>query len=310
MADISQLTIIGILLGLYVGLVPVYLGFYFLPILKRLSHDWLNVIVSISLGVLVFLFVDVVAESIEMAEKLPAGMQIPADGQATVPPLDRMLFDLISRNQDIVFFLGPIILILGFTAGLGILIFIETLVKSAESAKKTTQEAKETSKSKNPGNKLSLIGIEELSPPFILAAIISFGIGLHNLGEGLAVGVAYGTGNITLATVLIFGFAIHNVTEGLAITAPVSKSTVNYRTLFIFGLLAGGPTIVGSLLGIFVFSNGVALFFFALAAGSLLKVVIDITSHIGNDFKKNKWNFFGLALGFFIMYLTSLLVIL
>lgn len=308
MADLGQLTFIGVLLGLYVGVVPVFLGFYFLPLLKRLSREWLNVIVSLSLGVLVFLFVDVVAEAIEMARKLPAGMQIPADGQATVPSLDRLLFDLIGGNQDIGFFLGPLLLIVGFTAGLGILMLIEWMTREQSEVKQggaVVSTLPERSK-----NKLSFLGIDELSPPFVLATLISLGIGLHNLGEGLAVGVAYGTGNITLATVLIFGFAMHNVTEGLAITAPVAKSNVNYRTLVFFGLLAGGPTIIGSLLGIFVFSNGIALFFFALAAGSLMKVVIDITSYIGKDFQNNPRNFVGLLLGFFVMYLTSLLVVL
>ena len=54
-----------------------------------------------------------------------------------------------------------------------------------------------------------------------LATYIAFGIGLHNLGEGLAIGASFSAGEVALASFLVLGFAIHNVTEGIAIAAPI-----------------------------------------------------------------------------------------
>lgn len=146
---------------------------------------------------------------------------------------------------------------------------------------------------------------------FSIAYLIAIGIGLHNLGEGLAVGVSYSVGNVTLATVLIFGFAIHNITEGVAITSPISKLQFPISLLIALGLIAGFPTIIGSLIGLYFYSNALSVLFFSIASGSLLYViVIIITSNAESFLKNTSKNFAALILGFFIMYSTSLLVIL
>ena len=145
---------------------------------------------------------------------------------------------------------------------------------------------------------------------WILAQMVATGIGLHNLGEGLAVGVAYGSQSFALATVLIFGFAVHNVSEGIAIVSPISRSQVDLRTLALLGLLAGGPTIIGTLIGIYIFSNALSIVFFAIAAGAILYVIIEITTSLGDRFRNSHLNYLGVMAGFTVMYLTSLLVLL
>lgn len=298
----------GVLLGLYVGVVPVFLGFFFLPILQRLSIQWRTFVISISIGVLLFLFVDVTAEAIELSEKLIAGLLVPADGKAVVPAFDNWLFNTL--GQEISEHLGEFILILGFVIGVGSLIWIDSWIKEKDESEESQMDNPSLeSTTFSQANILSLLGINKLPSGFSVAFLIALGIGLHNLGEGLAVGVSLGTGNTTLATALIFGFAIHNVTEGVAITGPISNTRVSIGILFILGMIAGLPTIIGSWIGLLVFSNAISVFFFSIAAGSLLYVVVNIIASLGEDFKKSNWNYVAILLGVFIMYLTSLLII-
>ena len=284
---------IGILLGVYVGLVPVYLGLFSLPLLQRLQREWLDFLICLTLGIMLFLFVDVSAEALEAADKLPAAMAVPADGQASVPVLDKLLYDIFGANSGTI--LGPLFLLAGFALGtLGLVKFGKWLehLNSLD------------------GGRGRLLGPATLSPQMQLALLVSLGIGLHNMGEGLAVGVAYGSQSFALATTLIFGFAVHNVSEGIAIVSPVSQSPIDLRTLVLLGLLAGGPTIIGTLIGIYIFSNALSIIFFAIAAGAILYVVIEITASLGNRFRNSHLNYLGVMAGFAVMYLTSLLVLL
>ena len=111
-----------------------------------------------------------------------------------------------------------------------------------------------------------------------LSLLIAVGIGLHNFGEGLAIGNSAATGKIALATLLVIGFGAHNATEGFGIVAPLSAagSVPSWRRLGLLGLIGGGPTFLGTLVGEQVTNPVLGIAFLALAAGSILYVVIEL----------------------------------
>ena len=120
--------------------------------------------------------------------------------------------------------------------------------------------------------------VASLSPAAWLALLIATGIGLHNFSEGLAIGQSAAQDHVTLALVLIIGFGLHNATEGFGIVAPLSGSETrpSWRFLALLGLIGGGPTFVGTLLGQTWVNETVSVAFLALAAGSILYVVIQL----------------------------------
>jgi zinc transporter, ZIP family len=117
-----------------------------------------------------------------------------------------------------------------------------------------------------------------MSPARWLALLIATGIGLHNFSEGLAIGQSAAAGELSLALVLIIGFGLHNATEGFGIVAPLSgdQQLPSWRFLATLGLIGGGPTFLGTLLGQSWSSEALAVAFLALAAGSILYVVIEL----------------------------------
>jgi ZIP family zinc transporter len=120
--------------------------------------------------------------------------------------------------------------------------------------------------------------IESLTPGRRLALLIATGIGLHNFGEGLAIGQAAAADEVSLALVLIIGFALHNATEGFGIVGPMSGEAErpSWGFLALMGLIGGGPTFVGTVIGQAWVSEALGVVFFALAAGSILYVVIQL----------------------------------
>jgi zinc transporter ZupT len=145
----------------------------------------------------------------------------------------------------------------------------------------------------------------------ILAYMIAFGIGVHNLGEGLAIGSAYAAGEIALGALLLLGFTIHNTTEGLAIVSPLTRTRVGVAHLALLGIIGGAPAILGCWLGGFSYSDIASAFFLAIGAGAVFQVVWSISTQMmktteGNLFQLS--NATGLMLGMFIMWATSLLV--
>jgi zinc transporter, ZIP family len=120
--------------------------------------------------------------------------------------------------------------------------------------------------------------IERLTPGRRLALLIATGIGLHNFGEGLAIGQAAATDEVSLALVLIIGFALHNATEGFGIVGPMAGEAErpSWGFLGLMGLIGGGPTFVGTVIGQAWVSEALQVTFFAVAAGSILYVVIQL----------------------------------
>ena len=144
-----------------------------------------------------------------------------------------------------------------------------------------------------------------------LAFLIALGIGLHNLGEGLAIGAAYAQGAVTLGAFLVVGFMIHNTTEGLGIVAPIAQDDPPIKTLALAGLLAGGPTIIGAWLGGVAYSPLLGTLCMAIGAGAILQVLGVLYRVIARETGPTIWtplNAMGVAAGLVLMYATGLLV--
>lgn len=143
---------------------------------------------------------------------------------------------------------------------------------------------------------------------------IAGGIGLHNMGEGLAIGAAFAAGEAALGTFLIIGFTLHNITEGVGIAAPLLKDRPKWQTFAGLAVVGGGPAIIGTWTGGFVFNDTFAALFFGIGAGAIAQVIYVITRMIVREARANgtaavSWtNFGGLALGILLMYGTALLV--
>lgn len=244
-------------LGFYVGIIPVGLGLLWFPILRRLGKKGINFILTLTVGLLIFLLVDTALEGIEISEGIPEVFQ-------AVP---------------LIFFAG----LLSFMALVAI------------------GRKKETSASDVPRNKR-----------LWLATSIAIGIGLHNLGEGMAIGAAVALGEAALGTFLVIGFTLHNITEGIGIGAPIAKDRPGFLRLMGLAVVAGGPAILGTWIGGFAFSPFWAVIFLAIGTGAILQVVYEVTRLLFESNENHQlftWpNIAGLTLGLGIMYLTALLV--
>jgi zinc transporter, ZIP family len=129
-------------------------------------------------------------------------------------------------------------------------------------------------------DELAIRQASHMTAPRRLALLIAVGIGLHNFGEGLAIGGSAAQGKIALATLLVTGFALHNATEGFGIVAPLASDsdTPGWGFLLLLGLIGGGPTLLGTLVGRQFSSDPVSLVFLTLAAGSILYVIIQLVA--------------------------------
>lgn len=245
------------LLGVLVGVMPVSLGLLWYPLVQRLGQRAVNVLLCFTVGLLVFLGVDAIAEALEAARHLPG------------------------------IYHGLALIALGVGGSVLVLTAVERRLSPRDGA----------------GAQGGLA----------LAYLIAAGIGLHNLGEGLAIGSAFNLGEISLGTTLIIGFTVHNLTEGLAIVAPLARVRATMSHFLALGLLAGAPTVVGGWLGAFAYSRLWALLFLAIGAGAIVQVAYTILRQMS---LRDGWrqvlapigNMGGVAAGYLAMYLTGLLV--
>jgi zinc transporter, ZIP family len=279
------------IIGTYVGIIPVLIGLLWFPFIKRLSRSKYIFFLSLTAGLLVFLGIDAIVEGNKIAGENVAGV---FNGQ--------MLIAMVT--------------IVSFLA---LLYVSEKLVERANGME-TKNDDEEKSKTSPIQQQ------QQFSKPFTIALMISIGIGLHNLGEGLAIGAAVLLGKVALSTFLIVGFTLHNTTEGLAIVAPMARSAnkVIIRKLIGMGLIAGAPAIAGAWIGGFLYSPIGAIIFLSIGAGAIFQVVFSIVSWIADNNniptgnvqveerrRKNWLNtslIAGFIVGMVIMYVTSLMV--
>ena len=143
------------------------------------------------------------------------------------------------------------------------------------------------------------------------AFLVALGIGLHNLGEGLAIGSAYAVGSLALGATLVVGFALHNTTEGLAIVAPVAQERqASLRRLALLGLLAGAPAVLGAWIGASAYNPSLAALMFGIGAGAIAQVVVQIAPAIRDGAGRllHPLAVGGLLTGLVVMYVTGLMV--
>ncbi|MBI4231877.1 hypothetical protein HY605_01480 [Candidatus Peregrinibacteria bacterium] len=249
-------------MGLFVGVIPVLIGLLWFPILRRLKGAAYSFLLALTVGLLVFLGFDTLAEAMAIIADLPEALN------------------------------GVGILVIGFI--LAILCLSAVSYKTEFHAQARGDEFKS----------------------LVWAYLIAFGIGLHNMGEGLAIGSAYAVGEFVLGSSLVIGFMIHNLTEGVAIVSPLTK-TLNISRRFVghmvlMGLIAGVPTIVGSLIGGFAYSPGLALLFLAIGAGAIFDVSFDILHYMAKGRFKSLFtglNVLGFLVGLLLIYLTGFMVL-
>lgn len=249
------------LIGLFVGVIPVLLGLLWKSFLAKVNDRLYKFFLGLTVGLLVFLAVDAIQESLEIALKLPGVLN------------------------------GVALIVIGIFTSMYVLVAIN---------RKVTRSVK---------------GTDGVSGRLALAYMIAIGIGLHNLGEGLAIGAAYTLGEMALGAFLILGFMIHNLTEGLAIVAPISREDKSPKKLvghlILMGLIAGGPAIIGTWIGGFVYSKLWSISFLSIGAGAIFQVIYEIVRMMS---QKERTTFgdlpggLGLACGLLIMYITGLFV--
>jgi hypothetical protein len=142
------------------------------------------------------------------------------------------------------------------------------------------------------------------------ALLVAIGIGLHNLGEGVAIGAAYSTGALALGAFLVIGFAIHNTTEGLAIVAPLARARPSLGKLVALGLIAGAPAILGAWIGAAAFNASAAAFLFGFGAGAIVQVIVTLAPSLRDDEGRmlHPGAVTGILGGMALMFATGLLV--
>jgi ZIP family zinc transporter len=263
-------------------------------------------------GVLIFLFYDVISKASE--------------------PINNLIVNIHTHHTSSNGLVLDVILLLGgLTLGFMGLVYFNTYVishlrfgqKRSESATNipATSSAPQiilvgTSTNKREASQLQSPEVVTISTPpppskelspHMLALVIAIGIGFHNFSEGMAIGQSAATGALQLATVLIIGFGLHNMTEGFGIAGPLIDQRISLRFIVLIGLIGGGPTFLGTMVGIMFHSTEIFIFCLAFAAGAIIYVVMELFG-AAKRFKHQDIVMWGLLLGFLLGYATDLLV--
>jgi ZIP family zinc transporter len=228
---------------------------------------------AVAVGILIFLMWDILAHAWEPIDADLTGGRL---GSATV---------------------NGLVMALGVAVGLLGLVYFDRWTSG--------RDAKPVAKPVAPTGQLATgttTGLDQ-SAARRLAWLIATGIGLHNFAEGLAIGNSAAAGQLSLAWLLVIGFATHNATEGFGIIAPLAAEGIrpSWPQLLALGLVGGGPTLVGTLVGQQVTSEITSIAFLALAAGSILYVVVELLAVLRRYALKyvTSWGLLaGLVLGF------------
>ena len=240
------------IIGAFVGILPVAVGLMFFPALRGAGPATMNFLLAMTIGLLGFLLVDALVESLELAA------------------------------QSAAIFQGPVMVALAAAASFLLLMGV----------------------SRREGRPAGLA----------LATYIALGIGLHNFGEGLAIGAAFAAGAAGLGTFLVMGFTLHNITEGIGIAAPILKVRPPLWTFAGLALLAGGPAVIGMWIGSLAYAPQWSALALAVGAGAILQVVIEVGLYLMRSSGRGSSALFslpvlgGLAVGVGFMYATAMLV--
>jgi zinc transporter ZupT len=242
------------LIGLYVGVIPIFLGIFWLPALRTLGKKWMTFLMAATVGLLIYLGLDTFVEALEQAAGIAAAYQgIGLIGIGAIATY--MLLDMIG---------------------------------SSSSSDRS-----------------------EASQRLSIAWRIALGIGIHNLGEGLAIGAAYNIGEIALGTFLVVGFIIQNITEGLGIIAPIVRDRPTIRQLGLLGLVGGGPAIIGAWIGGYTPSPLLSVLFLAIGTGAIFQVAVEIGRFIQRDTVRQPmpgFVFSGVIAGMLMLWVTGILI--
>jgi zinc transporter, ZIP family len=232
----------------------IYLGLPFGRI--RLASARARVALAMfSVGVLAFLFAEVLVHGVEIVEE---HFEVLSEGEGS-----------LAEGIGLGLMLG-----LGFTLGSAGLALVERRLRPKPPLIAGGSDALTVEQAES----LAAPARDERSHAMRTGMTIASAIGIHNFAEGLAIGVAASTGEIGLATVLIVGFAVHNATEGFGIIGPLGQHRPSWTWLIVAGLVGGAPVFVGAMLGYEVNSEPLELLFYSVSAGAILYVIGEIWS--------------------------------
>jgi ZIP family zinc transporter len=281
--SLAETVVLGALAGF-----TIYLGLPF-GRLQLLSNRARVALAMFSVGVLAFLFVDVLEHAFGIVEGAVQGFKDGKEG--------------VGRAIGLSAVLG-----VGFALGTAGLAMVEKRLRPKEpgypsvaggSGEMTFEQAQRLE-----ADVLATTRARALRTGMTIAAAI----GLHNFAEGLAIGVSASTGEIGLATVLIVGFALHNATEGFGIVGPLGDVRPSWRWLGVAGLVSGGPTFVGSIVGYNVTSEPLELAFYAVSGGAILYVIGEVWNGM-RRYGHRELGLWLLSVGFLVGVVTDLLVV-
>ena len=306
-------------LGVYVGVIPIMIGLLWYPYIRRISIGKYSFFLSLTAGLLVFLGIDAL---LEVNEIVIGNLASVFNGQALGILVTISSFVLLLYTSDRLTQRAIEKSVVSKTRSMA----SSNSVGESSSQEKSVIENQKGEIYSEPTKvssstreiQIQLRKYQELLKPLTISMMIAIGIGLHNFGEGLAIGAAMLLGEVALSTFLIVGFTLHNTTEGLAIVAPIAKSEVKrsmmIRRLILMGLIAGVPTIAGTWIGGFLYSPLAAVVFLSVGAGAIFQVVYSLISWISHHQRPKSSPYIsgpvvaGFITGLLIMYFTGLLI--